>query len=281
MTLAGLFPELEITLLDPNVAQLDLVQRKLEALLGFDEPARLERFNVEDDDPEGLSECGNFEALFRGLRTFVHDMVWPRERWRSAFEQGSLDDLAARVFAGPYWSVAFELFFSDRLLSTMFGPAATQHATPGSYPRYFQRLFERGLSRPDAVHNPFLHHVFLGHYLRRAEALPSFLRKPPRAPRFTFVAGYLEAGVDLAEFDFVGLSNIMDWMPGADVAALFEKVRREMRSGSVVMWRQLNNARDLQGALGPGFAFDADRQRRLHASDKSLFYSSIHVGVCR
>jgi S-adenosylmethionine-diacylglycerol 3-amino-3-carboxypropyl transferase len=281
LALAGLVPDLELTLLDPNPAQLAHVGRKLEVLLGSDEGERLRRFNVEDDDPEGLSECGNFEALFRGLRAFLHDFVWPRDAWRRAFlEPAAARALPEQVFAHPHWPVAFELFFSDALLHSLFGPAATQHAPPGSYPAYFRRLFERGLTRADAGSNPFLHHVFLGHYLGAAEALPQFLRRPPRAPRLSFHQGALDADVDLGGFGFVGLSNVMDWMAPEEADRLLGQVRDQLQPGSVVMWRQLNNTRDLQRLLEGRFTFDEGRQRRLHARDRSLFYSSIHVGAC-
>ena len=71
LTLQSVLPELEITLLDPNAAQLDLVRAKLDALDALRAGDRLARFNVENDDPSGLCECGNFESLFRSLRTFL------------------------------------------------------------------------------------------------------------------------------------------------------------------------------------------------------------------
>ncbi len=280
LTLQAVFPELALTLLDPNVAQLDLVQRKVDALEKLSGAARKERFNVETDDPTGLSECGNFESLFRGLRTFLHEFVLPRDDVRRLFEEpGALAEAPRLLFEHRFWPVAFGMYFSDPLLNAIFGDAATQHAEPGSYPDYFRRLSEAGLARGDARDNPFLHHVFLGHYLDREGCLPRFLTAPAAAYRFAFAEGALDAGVDLSAFDLVDLSNIMDWMSPADVASLLTKVRDEMRPGAAVLWRQLNNRRNLEGPLREHFAFDAAWQRSLQERDRSPFYSSVHVGV--
>ena len=46
LTLASVWPNLGVTLLDPNPAQLDLVERKISALTREDDAARRRRFNV-------------------------------------------------------------------------------------------------------------------------------------------------------------------------------------------------------------------------------------------
>lgn len=280
LTLQALFPDAEFTLVDPNAAQIQHVKVKMHALREANPSLRNSLFNVESDDPEGLNECGNFESLFRGLRRMLHDLVLPYEGWRRFFTpSGGIDDIGTEIFGNPYWTVAFEMFFGDSLLETMFGPDATQHAEARSYPAYFRGVFERGLQRPDAIDNRFLQHVFLGHYMNRSACLPSYLAMPATTYRFRFVEGFLDDGVDLGAHDFVGLSNILDWMAPAAVDALLDKVAAEVRPGAVVMWRQLNNARDLAARLRPAFEFDDDWCRALQQRDRSLFYSSIHVGV--
>ena len=187
-------------------------------------------------------------------------------------ERGALAEAPDLLFAHPYWPVAFATFFSDPLLEAMFGPDATQHAAPGSYTGYFQRVFERGLLREDARDNPFLHHVLLGHYLDREGCLPHYLASPAPAYRFAFHEARVDDSIDLAAFDFVNLSNILDWMSAEDIARLFAKVRSELRPDAVVMWRQLNNERELETELNDLFDFDTSWQRSLLARDRSLFY---------
>lgn len=124
-------PDAKLTLLDPNPAQHAHVEQKVRALV---DGAPLATFNVGDDDPDGLSERGNFEALFRQLRGFLHEFVAPRAVIDAAAQGDSAS--FAKLVGSPYWPVAFELFFSDALLVAMFGPAAVQHAVPRSYPAY-------------------------------------------------------------------------------------------------------------------------------------------------
>lgn len=280
LTLRAHLPSEKITLLDPNPSQLELVQRKTEALALPDRAERLARFNVGSSDPEGLSECGNFESLFRGLRGFLHDLVLPADELLRLFcEPGALAEAPALLFDHPYWRVAFELYFADPLLNTMFGPDATQHAPAHSYPGYFRALFERGLMRAGAVDNRFLHHVFLGRYLDRPGCLPHFLVEPVEGDPFDYHHGVIDARVSLGDYDFIGLSNIMDWMAPGEVGQLMGKVLSETGPGTVVLWRQLNNERDLAAQLRPAFHFDDAWNQALSGRDQSLFYSSVHVGV--
>jgi S-adenosylmethionine-diacylglycerol 3-amino-3-carboxypropyl transferase len=185
----------------------------------------------------------------------------------------------AEAFARPFWPVAFDLFFSDSLLNTMFTPAATQHAPPGSYPRYFRELFERGLLEERAPQNRFLHHVWLGRYLDRDGCLPPFLVRPAKTYRFERADGTLDKVVSFSGYDLVNLSNVMDWMSPEQSRPLVDRLRAELRPGARILWRQLNNTTDRQAWFGSEFAFDAERDAARAAADRSLFYSSIHVGT--
>ena len=282
LTLQALFPDLHITLVDFNPAQLERVRKKMSALHDVDAGTRCRRFNIETNDPKGLNQSGNFESLFRGLREFIFDLVADEAEIRALFEE---EDRLARVseilFSSKYWSVAFDLYFSDSLLNAMFGPDATQHAEAGSYPRYFQTLFEKGLTSAGAFGNYFLHHVFLGYYLQRSASLPYYLLAPPTDYRFQMVEGTLDAVPDLQRFDLISLSNIMDWMPLTEITSLIGYLQNEMRAGASVLYRQLNNYTDLSTYFGAAFEFDAALGIQFQESERSLFYSSVHVGKRR
>ncbi|MCG9132071.1 DUF3419 family protein [Candidatus Poribacteria bacterium] len=282
LTLQALFPDLHITLVDFNSAQLERVREKMSALHDVDEGTRCRRFNIETNDPKGLNQSGNFESLFRGLREFIFDLVADEAEIRALFEE---DDRLACVseilFSSKYWSVAFDLYFSDSLLNAMFGPDATQHAEAGSYPRYFQTLFEKGLTSAGAFDNYFLHHVFLGYYLQRSASLPYYLLAPPADYRFQMVEGTLDAVSDLQRFDLISVSNIMDWMPLTEITSLIGYLQNEMRAGASVLYRQLNNYTDLSTYFGAAFEFDAALGIQFQESERSLFYSSVHVGKRR
>lgn len=278
------FPELGITLLDPNPAQLALICRKAEAL-SRSKPEELKAlFNIGNSDARGLNACGNFESLFTGLRRFIEEFILSAEDIQSIFrDDASLHQTAPEIFRHKYWPVAFELFFSDAILVAMFGPDAIQHAEPGSYPRYFQKVFERGLLSPGASRNPFLHHLFFGHYLDQPECLPAYLSTSLRAPapefRFDYRQGLVDSVPDFSKFDLIHLSNIFDWMSPAAIEGVAARLGREMKPGSAVVYRQLNNSKDYAPLFGSRLRFDPSLGEELLATDRSLFYCKIAVGI--
>lgn len=271
------FPELAITLVEMNPAQLAHVQRKLDALAAPLAPAR---WNVGTDDPTALHECGNFERLFRLFRTVLDLFVLPADERarRCADPHANWDD----VVQHPYWPVAFATAFGDEMLLAMFGPNAIQHAERGSYPAYFRRRIEAGLAADDRTHNPWLHHVLLGHYLPDAKAWPPFLQQPPRDLQpFPTIAQSLLDVPSFAPFDFVSLSNVLDWMDDAACRTLLQRLGTELRPGSTILWRQLNDPRHLIGHCAPAFAFDPGRDELLTRRERALFYDQVHAGTKR
>lgn len=238
------FPGLEVTAFDRNPAQIAHVRAKHAAAVQGDR-ARL----------EALSDGGAFEKLFRLLRTFLTEFT------------GDPPDLRS-----PYWPIAFALAFDARLLEAIFGPDATQHAAPGSYPGYFQRRFEAALARPDAARNPFLRHILEGRARDEAWMGDRSVRLP------ALIAGTLADVPDLARFDLVSLSNVFDWSADAVVADWAARLQ-VCRPGTHVLIRQLNNQRAIAPFFGAGWRFDDALGERLCAGDRSFFYERVLVGV--
>lgn len=270
------FPDLEIDLVDPNPAQHAHVSHKIEALAAL-EPRR---FDVGPTTGPGLQECGNFERLFGVFRAVLDSfVVTVNERRRLCAD---LDADWSDVVSHPYWPVAFSLAFDDAMLLAMFGPNAIQHAERGSYPAYFRQRIEAGLSAPDRAANPWLHHVLLGHYLDDPRAWPPFLRDPPRDLRpFPRIVGELAAVPSFAPYDLVQLSNVLDWTDDAGCRALALRLAAELRPGARILWRQLNDPRDLVGHFAAAFDFDPRLDAELTAKERSLFYDRVHSGARR
>lgn len=280
LSLRSEFPNIEITAVDPNPAQINLIREKVRALSETDRQFRYNVFGVGFDDPKSLTACGNFESLFRSFRNFVYEFVYDREDWLSFFtgKQNKVQ-FEQQIFSSKYWSAAFQLFFSDRFLLAMFGRDAIQHAPPNSYSGHFQRVLEIGLTRTDATTNYFLHHIFLGHYIDSPNGLPIYLSKfPSNAQQFNYIEATAQDGPDFGKFDVIGLSNIFDWMNKDNAARLVKRLSNEMKAGAWLIYRQLNNVHDIRHYFGSTIKFDEERIKRLHAQDRSLFYSSIHIG---
>lgn len=279
LAVASEFVKTEITLIDKNPAQLDLVRKKIEACKIQSVKEFKTRFNVSVDWADGLNECGNFESLFRGFRSFIHDFVFSYEELKKLFDVSKIDQIVkSKILSSKYWPVAFDLYFSDSLLNTMFGPDATQHAEKGSYPRYFQTCFEKALTRSDASVNYFLHHIFLGHYLDRPDCLPPYLQKLPNSVKMSLMLGGLDDIPEkLGEYDFIDLSNIFDWMGDDSVNKIADLLDEKMKPNAVLMFRQLNNNRNIQSRFSR-ISFDDEIGLKLLSQDRSFFYCKINVG---
>lgn len=281
-SIASKYPDIKLTLVDINPSQIDLIQQKTEVLKQYERSGFVgQYFNIESSYSDGLTQCGKFESLFRQFKSFIYEFVAPMDVWTNYFystDQNEYFNLEP-IFRNPYWNTSFDLFFSNSLLNTMFGPHAIQHAIKDSYPSYFKQVIENGLLSPLARNNYFLHHIFLGHYINRPEALPYYLNHPPTNFQFDFFQGIIQDRTDLSTFDFINLSNIMDWMSPTEIDILISKLILNLQPGTIILWRQLNNYRNLTSDFTNHFTFFHDMENQLLSMDRSLFYSSLHIGV--
>ena len=278
LEIAHRFPEVDVVGFDFNPAQLEHVRAKISAL----ERADLRSLNVGDSDPRALNQRGSFEGLFRVLRQAIIEFVADEETLERFFHPGADEttpsnpaDTPTQWFLSPYWPVCFELAFHHPLLDAMFTEAATQNAAPGSYPRYFQRVFERGLLREDARRNPFLQHILLGRY--HPLDAPGYIEGAGKHHDLTLVQGALTDVEDIGSFDVIQLSNIFDWSSDALVERWCKLLREQCKPGCHVILRQLNNTRDLRQFFGDAFVFEEELANQLLDQDRSLFYNRIEI----
>jgi len=273
--LKALNPEMEIVLIEPNPAQIELIKEKIQFLKSGEKEVVFEKFGVENSGRDSLIERGNFESLFRQFRFFVWEFVVSEAEIENAFKDNA-PRFWTNVFANPYWKVSFELFFSDSILTAMFTEAAIQHAPKNSYPAYFQNALERGLLREDADRNYFLHHIFTGHYLNDGNALPYYLVNPPTNFEFEFFNGFAQNYRQFRGKQLVHFSNIFDWCDAATVAEIINAAANNLEKGSVVVVRQLNNNKNYREIFGSGYRWLPTEP--ILENDRSLFYSKIEIG---
>lgn len=261
------FPALDVQGFDLNPDQLAHARQKADAIAA----GRAAALNVGDASPEGLSQRGEFEKLFRVLRRALVELVMPEAELEGFFQEpAQRHRLLTGWTRSPYWPACFEVAFAEGLLHAMFGPDATRHAPRGSYPAYFQRAFERGLSQAQAGDNPFLQHVLLQRYL----SAPAFLTCGARL-EVTWHHATLTGVPGLERFQVVSLSNVFDWSDEALVTAWAHAVRA-LRPGSFVVYRQLNNQRDWRPHF-EGFIEDVARSDGWTRRERALFYERVTV----
>lgn len=259
-------PNIEQTLVEPNPAQIYLIKTK-EKLLAEN---KIEELKI-------LNQTGNFESLFRSLRLFVEEFIIDHRELKNLIITNQQDELK-KIFAHPYWKVAFDLFFSDQILNTMFGPDATQHAPKNSYPGYFKNVFEKGLMRPDLSKNYFIHHILLGEYL--PDSLPAHFKLPPAIYKeFEIKNCLLHEVDDFSHYDFMSFSNIFDWCSEDYIQSIAERLKTEARKNAMIVFRQLNHQKDFAPIFLPSFKFHSDEEKRLLGLDRSLFYSKLNIAT--
>jgi S-adenosylmethionine:diacylglycerol 3-amino-3-carboxypropyl transferase len=81
----------------------------------------------------------------------------------------------------------------------------------------------------------------------------------------------------LGEYDFIDLSNIFDWMGDDSVNKIADLLDEKMKPNAVLMFRQLNNNRNIQSRFSR-ISFDDEIGLKLLSQDRSFFYCKINVG---
>jgi S-adenosylmethionine-diacylglycerol 3-amino-3-carboxypropyl transferase len=269
------FPTMEIVAFDINGAQLEHVRHKMAAVAAGDGP----QLNVDTPDPRALNQRGQFERLFRVLRFSLLEFVAPLEQLEGYFDPRTTPEARAQLALGwinnPYWGACFHNVFHDALLHAMFGPDATRHAHPGSYPGYFSAVIARALLDTSGARNPFLQHILLGRYLV-ADA-PSYVHARGWLD-IDLIRGSLTDVEDIGRFDLIQLSNIFDWASDGLVVQWADYLIRYAKRGAYILIRQLNNTRPIRRFFEPHFEFSDELGQELLQRDRSMFYNKIEVG---
>ena len=293
---------------DPNPAQLALTRLKLRlreatspeerlALLGHAPMASAERgrrligeLAALDLPPDALGSiplvsrigpdhAGRSEFLFAALREALRDCTEPLDALLSMSDPArQADQVAPQTNLGQCIDHALGEVMRRSNLVRLFGEAAVRNpAAPFS--SHFRGRLRQVLATLPANDNPYLWQMLKGCY--PSGSVPAWLAEPcpVRIPRVTWELGSMvDALADKPDaFDFVHLSNILDWLDPEDARTTLGLARQALRPGGWILVRQLNSTLDIE-RLGDGFEWHAARARRLHEADRSFFYRALYLG---
>ena len=133
----------------------------------------------------------------------------------------------------------------------------------------------RALLKEESPNNPFLQHIFLGYY-KSENAFPYMTLNT--SPTIQFFEGNICDVPNLQDFEMISLSNLFDWSDDSFVHQCVKGLSN-IRSGSSVLLRQLNNHKDWSPFFGEGFIEDKAFDKYWQKKDRSFFYDHFRLFV--
>ena len=129
--------------------------------------------------------------------------------------------------------------------------------------------------KTDSYLNPFLQHVFQCYYSSEA-AFPYMT--PGFNQELEFIEGTLYDVPDISSYNFVSLSNLFDWSEIEFVEKCADYLS-QLKAGSPVLLRQLNNHKDWIDIFKTHFKEDKSFDSYWQTHDRSMFYDHFRLYI--
>jgi len=227
----------------------------------------------------GPDHAGRYELLFAQLRS---EMSAFAQQWVDLLNLQDPADRATRInpdtTLGRAMDDAFERIMALPHLVRLFGASATQNRARSFAQHFASRTRHAVMTLPTAA-NPYLRQMLIGRFPERV-AYPWLHARPSRQmPRITETVGTFDSALETIpdRFNFVHMSNILDWLSPDEARRTLKLARDATRPGGFVFIRQLNSTLDVAG-LDDAFEWLTEEADALHARDRSFFYGRLHLG---
>jgi S-adenosylmethionine-diacylglycerol 3-amino-3-carboxypropyl transferase len=227
----------------------------------------------------GPDHAGRYECVFAALRTELDacaDQLEAVLRLNDPAEQQRC--VAPTTTLGRCIDEAFDTVMALSNLVRLFGEEATKNPVE-PFSRHFAHRLRHVLSTLPAESNPYLWQMLKGCYPEGKMSAWLTRSAPVRLPQIecsvTFMADALRAAP--ASFDFVHLSNILDWLSPDKARETLELAWGALRPGGWTLIRQLNSVLEIP-SLGQMFDWLVAEANDLHVRDRSFFYRGLHLG---
>jgi S-adenosylmethionine-diacylglycerol 3-amino-3-carboxypropyl transferase len=307
--LAAQAPLADLTLVDPNPAQLALTKLKLQLLalppqkrleiLGYcpmDAATRttimqgyMQALDIDQalfGDLNELAVCGvdfygRYEQVFEQLR---QELSAYKEEFEALFActdcTAQAERIASETALGRALDAALDNVMSQENLVTIFGQKATANRVQ-DFSRHFAQRIRLYVAHHLAAASPWLANMLLGHFHATAMFpwLSAVSSRP--LPAIQYCNNYMHELLERSEperYHVIHLSNIIDWLSPEEVEYMLQLAYRALKPGGVVVIRQLNSNVDVM-QHGTDFAWDVARAQEFLATDRSFFYRNFFIGV--
>jgi S-adenosylmethionine-diacylglycerol 3-amino-3-carboxypropyl transferase len=227
----------------------------------------------------GPDRAGRYEGLFSQLRhalTDVADDLTALLQLNDPAEQSRRSEPTTHL--GQTLDTAFDSVMALPNLAGLFGEAAIRNRCE-PFSRHFAHRTRHALAKLPAADNPYLWQMLQGRfpdvvaYPWLNAAVPA--RMPEVEWTVTTMAEALQGRREA--FDFIHLSNILDWLSPEDARSTLNLAWNALRPGGWTLIRQLNSSLDIR-TLGDRFEWQAKSADALHNRDRSFFYRALHLG---
>ena len=179
---------------------------------------------------------------------------------------------------GAFLDGAFDSVMTQSNLVGLFGEAATRNRCE-PFARHFARRTRHALTTMPAADNPYLWQLLRGRFPGKV-VYPWLTAEPPsKMPVIEWEVQSMAAALQgLAEaFDYIHLSNILDWLAPDEARSTLELAWKALRPGGLVFIRQLNSSLDIP-LLSTRFEWQDRLAREWHDRDRSFFYRKLYLG---
>lgn len=307
--LAAKAPLKDLTLVDPNPAQLALTQLKLQLLslptqkrleiLGHTPYNALDRqaimqgymlaLNIDEQmfgditkiAQEGIDHAGRYEEVFEELRT---ELLPYKDDIAALFTCTKIDEQSKRVAPdaqlGTALDAALDKVMSQNNLVKIFGEKATANRVQ-DFSRHFAERIRVYLAHHLASSSPWLAHMLLGHFYD-GTMFPWLTTTPTHAlPQISYYQGFMNNALEQAAPDtyhVIHLSNIIDWLTTEEAEKTLSLAYQALKPGGVVVIRQLNSNVNIP-TLGKQFVWDLKTSQEFLHNDRSFFYRNFFIGI--
>jgi S-adenosylmethionine-diacylglycerol 3-amino-3-carboxypropyl transferase len=226
---------------------------------------------------EGPDHAGRYEILFSKLREALRadeDDLIALLQLRDPIEQARR--AAPMTKLGRVLDAAFDEVMSLPNLVGLFGEAATRNRCE-PFSRHFAGRTRHVLASLPAADNPYLWQMLQGCFPRGVVYPWLNGPAPTRMPDITWAVSSMVHALDplSEEFDFVHLSNILDWLAPEEARATLDLAWKALRPGGWTFIRQLNSSLEIE-ALDRRFEWQDACE--LHKRDRSFFYRRVYLG---
>ncbi len=306
--LAAQAPLKDLTLVDPNPAQLALSKLKIQLLflppkkrleiLGYLPLPASERATITqgylqalDINPivfgdmaqiahNGFDNEGRYEKVFEALR---NELAPYKKELEALFATSTIDDqikiLAPQSHLGSALDKALDKIMSQDNLVKLFGEKATANRVQ-DFSRHFAQRIRWYVSHHLASSSPWLANLLLGHFhgdvmfpwLSASQIRPL----PPIAYYQGLMNNFLE-GAKTEQYDVIHVSNILDWLTPKEAEKTLQLAYRALKPGGVIIIRQLNSNIDIP-KIGSMFTWDLKASQEFSDTDRSFFYRNFFLG---